>query len=311
MGAITDEGGHVAEITTAGELLVRLPASQVGGTSGLTDTQLRATAVPISTAKVIVSGSGAAVNATPMAATQVTGNWISIQLTGPFVATTQFEQSNDSTNGSDGTWASLPLLLGTMVTAGTPPIVFTATVGFWHGPISALWVRARISAYTSGSVVATAVISSTAVALTSISVDTELIQVTLGDAIANPTSPSVASLPLGWNGATWERLRVANTFKTLAAVAITAGTPVIVWTPTAGKKFRLLGYSLSLSVAGAVILDDVAAEFIRTPLMAAGVGTSSPAPMGNGFLSAAANNTLKLDVTATGSVSGFVFGTEE
>ena len=106
------------------------------------------------------------------------------------------------------------------------------------------------------------------------------------------------------------RIRTPSTFKTLAAVAVTAASPVAGWTPAAGKKFRLMGFALSLSVAGAVILKDSATELIRTPLMAAGVGLVAP-PMGNGMLSATANNVLNIDVTATGTVSGFLYGTEE
>jgi hypothetical protein len=112
-------------------------------------------------------------------------------------------------------------------------------------------------------------------------------------------------------GVTASGLRTPNIFKTLAAVAVTAGTPVAVWTPAAGKKFRLMGYTLSLSVAGSIILEDATGvEKIRTPLMAAGVGMISP-QMGNGILSALANNALFIDVTATGTVNGFVYGTEE
>jgi len=50
MGTVNDQGGDVAQVTPVGELLVRLPDSQVGGGggTGLTDTQLRATAVPVS-----------------------------------------------------------------------------------------------------------------------------------------------------------------------------------------------------------------------------------------------------------------------
>lgn len=102
-------------------------------------------------------------------------------------------------------------------------------------------------------------------------------------------------------------------FKTIAAVAVTAGTPVAAWTPASGKKFRLMGYALSLSVAGSVILDDGTAttdEFLRTPLMAAGVGQPSP-NLGYGYVSTAADNALHIDATASGSVTGFVFGVEE
>lgn len=117
-------------------------------------------------------------------------------------------------------------------------------------------------------------------------------------------------LPFVYNGSSWDRTRTSNVFKTLAAVAVTAGTPIAAWTPIAGKKFRLMGWCLSLSVAGSVIMKDATTELIRTPLMAAGIGISSPG-MGNGILSATVNNVLNIDVTASGSVSGYVFGTEE
>lgn len=113
------------------------------------------------------------------------------------------------------------------------------------------------------------------------------------------------------NGGTWSAPRLAGIVKTIAAVAVTAGTPVAVWTPGAGKKFRLMGFMVSSSAAGSVIFKDTSAtEIVRTPLMAAGIGLASP-PMGNGILSVLANNALNVDVTATGNVSGFVFGTEE
>ena len=99
------------------------------------------------------------------------------------------------------------------------------------------------------------------------------------------------------------------TVKTLAAVSVTAGTPVAAWAPATGKRFHLLGYALSLSVAGAVILKDGSTEFLRTPLMAAGVGQSSP-PLGAGYESSTANNVLNIDVTASGTVTGFLVGEE-
>lgn len=114
----------------------------------------------------------------------------------------------------------------------------------------------------------------------------------------------------GTAGGQQAALRTPNIFKTIAAVAITAGTPVAVWTPASGKKFRLMGYALSLSVAGSVILKDATTEMLRTPLMPAGIGQASP-PIGNGILAAAANDALNADVSATGTISGFVYGTEE
>lgn len=98
--------------------------------------------------------------------------------------------------------------------------------------------------------------------------------------------------------------------KPIAAVAVTAGTPVAIWTPAAGNKFRVLGFIVSLTVAGSVILKDATAEFGRTGLLAANTAFQMPG-LANGYVSTTANNALNMDVTATGSVSGFVFGYED
>lgn len=97
---------------------------------------------------------------------------------------------------------------------------------------------------------------------------------------------------------------------TIAAVAVTSGTAVAVWTPAAGKSFRLLGFVVSLTVGGSVIFKDGATEFARTGLLAANSAFQFPS-FGNGYLSLLPNNALNIDVSATGSVSGFVFGYEE
>ena len=101
--------------------------------------------------------------------------------------------------------------------------------------------------------------------------------------------------------------------KPIAAVAVTAGTPVTVWTPAAGARYRLLGYAVSLSVAGSVILKNkpagAAVEVFRTPTLAAGTGMTDE--LGKGILPGAAGDLLQIDVTANGSVSGYVWGSEE
>jgi len=136
-----------------------------------------------------------------------------------------------------------------------------------------------------------------------------------GDANAESLGPFFLQLRTSaemrmWDGNNYVRMRVPTTFKTIAAVSVTAGTAVTVWTPTTGKKFRLMGYMLGCSVAGGIILLDQAAEIMRQ-LVPANVSIANPATMGNGVLSAAANNLLRVNVTATGVVSGYVFGTEE
>ena len=111
------------------------------------------------------------------------------------------------------------------------------------------------------------------------------------------------------------RLKLAftpDTFKVIDAVAVTAGTPATVWTPASGKKVRLLGWVLSSSAASLEFQDSGSAGTVRlqTPLLAAAGIHDSP-PLGEGYLLAAADNTLNLDVTANATVSGMVFGVEE
>tara|TARA_B100000315_G_scaffold259169_1_gene313978 strand:+ start:880 stop:1494 length:615 start_codon:yes stop_codon:yes gene_type:complete len=112
------------------------------------------------------------------------------------------------------------------------------------------------------------------------------------------------------------RLKLAftpDTFKVIDAVAITAGTPATVWTPASGKKVRLLGWCLSASAGAALEFQDSGSAgtvIAQTPLLAA-AGTHDAPPLGAGVLLAAADNTLDLDVTATATVSGMVFGVEE
>jgi hypothetical protein len=138
------------------------------------------------------------------------------------------------------------------------------------------------------------------------------------DAVAAATKGLLAVLgrQYVWNGATWERVRTPNVFKTIAGVAITAGTPQTIWTPAAGKKFRLLGYVLGASAttgaAGSVfILKDNTTEILRAvDNGAGGINAISP-PLGNGYLSAAADNPLKLDAAANCTAQGFVCGCEE
>lgn len=109
------------------------------------------------------------------------------------------------------------------------------------------------------------------------------------------------------------RQRAVTTVKDIASTAVTAGTPLTVWTPTAGKKFRLMGWGLSLSVAGSLIFKygGTPTTMFRTEAVAA-AGISQTAPgFGNGQMPGAVNDVLKVDVTATGNVAGYVFGCEE
>ena len=136
---------------------------------------------------------------------------------------------------------------------------------------------------------------------------------------------SVAAQLYGWNGASFDRVRLANVSKTVIA---TGSGPTAVWTPAAGKRFRLLGYTID--VAGTVaatgvqtieLLDDATtfknhlAEVIETTTVSISNSTTNVgADLGQGYLSAAVNNVLNINLSTTmvtGGVAINVWGTEE
>lgn len=122
----------------------------------------------------------------------------------------------------------------------------------------------------------------------------------------------MSSLDFAVPGSPSEMLRTPNIYKVMAAIVI--NPEATIWTPAAGKKFRLMGFFFAEGVAtGAITVRDNTAGTIilRLPAITINVGTLFLLP-GNGILSAAANNVL----TATGAgvgetIDGTVFGTEE
>lgn len=90
--------------------------------------------------------------------------------------------------------------------------------------------------------------------------------------------------------------------------SITAGTAESIWTPAAGKSFLLTEGQLSTAAAGQIILEDGATELLRSPQLAAGGVWEFK--LSRGLLSAAADNVLNVDVSATGNVGGWVGGEE-
>jgi hypothetical protein len=114
-----------------------------------------------------------------------------------------------------------------------------------------------------------------------------------------------------FTGITWERQRNPVVFKPLNAVAV--GTETAIWTPTAGKKFRLMGAVVSVgTAAGNVVLKDGTAGTTILVIPKGPLDTPIVLPaMGNGILSAAANNLLTATGAASATLSGYVFGTEE
>lgn len=116
-----------------------------------------------------------------------------------------------------------------------------------------------------------------------------------------------------------ERQLTPGFFKTGTAAAL--GNTAL-WTPTTGKKFRILGFkvfipSTTTTAAGSTITlkDDASTVFTL-----AVIGTTTQVinyqqtGMGNGYLSAAANNVLNINCSAALTAGGCtvdVWGTEE
>ena len=106
-------------------------------------------------------------------------------------------------------------------------------------------------------------------------------------------------------------------FKPVKNIAITAGSPVSIWTPASGKKFRLMGfmlYTTGIQTFGILLEDATGAgnEFLRIPRVNS--TNTAPVPISlapYGYLSSATNNQLFVDMTGSGNVEGYVYGTEE
>ena len=149
-------------------------------------------------------------------------------------------------------------------------------------------------------------------ATTPLPVDSELpTAAALADAATNPTAPMIGANLQGYNGATWDRVSVQNIRKDMSAVTIT--TIATLWTPASGKKFRLMGGSFSVSAACSVLFEDNSAgagNFVwRTPKLVA--DTPYNFDLGNGKLSAVADQVLKATSSAAATITGTLYGVEE
>lgn len=129
-----------------------------------------------------------------------------------------------------------------------------------------------------------------------------------------------AGFNYGFNGTSWDRARVANVFKTL-----TTTVSAEIWLPQAGKKFRLMGYTVSLSGTTAspgpfswIFQDGDGGTTIRNHIatLATPVAgdTQIGADFGQGQLSSSANNAFTVILSAplaTGAMCINCWGTEE
>lgn len=154
--------------------------------------------------------------------------------------------------------------------------------------------------------------------------DRQRSQSNTADAVAGISTGArvTANYPLLFNGSTFDRQRGTAVFKT---VVITAAGNTTVWTPTSGKKFRLMGYSISASgtaaslVANLLKLQDgaagtnIAQHFIAIALTVTG-DTQIYADLGQGVLSGAVDTVLNANLATALTAGGIAinaWGTEE
>lgn len=252
-------------------------------------------------------GNGTDFDITGMATVVVTVNPTS------YTGTVTFKASQDGTNFDN--------ILGTKMGATTVASSVAnpgSTKSIWIFQVAGLTkFRAPLSSSGGTSITITAEASPmpNAVPVGS-TIGTAVIQANSGQSTtATADSATAANILLAakgvYNGATIDRERTITKFVLLQAQAITHATPVDVYTPTTGKKFRILGYQLSSTIASAIQFEDgTGNEVLRTPVLAA-AGVISSGPMGNGILSGAANTHIFLDATVTTNVSGWIGICEE
>lgn len=136
--------------------------------------------------------------------------------------------------------------------------------------------------------------------------------VTGAAAVAIPSSNAFAVLAAGqhgWDGAAYPRLRAANVFKPQDALSV--ASEATWWTPASGKKVRLMGGVFTGSVVGNYVIRDNTAGTTIAVIPVGVAGAAVTFTLGNGILSAAANNVLTVDGPPASTASGILFGTEE
>lgn len=137
-----------------------------------------------------------------------------------------------------------------------------------------------------------------------------------GDADAGMIGLVVNARQQGWTGSAYDRFRAAKLYKPFTADAVANNATHLIWTPAAGKRFRILGGILAVSVTGDYLLG----EYDTTPTLTNNIlpilltaNTPTVFGFGNGWLANNADRVARLK-NASGSaanVRGILFGTDE
>lgn len=188
---------------------------------------------------VIISGTGAVLNAVPIGPFDTTKFMNSVvQITGTFVATVIFEGSNDEINPTN--WFQIL----SSNTANGNLATSTNAVGMWYIPGVSKWFRVRVSAYTSGTVNVAVLFSVDQ--LPSIQNSNQVVSGTVA-----VSGGSIAIVAKQGSGAT--AAKVATTASTNAtSLKVTAGviSGILLSNTTASAKFLKLYAKASAPVVG-------------------------------------------------------------
>lgn len=117
----------------------------------------------------------------------------------------------------------------------------------------------------------------------------------------------------GYNGASFDRVRVGKVYKYIEFLNLANATGATVWTPATGKKFRLMGLSVSASAAAQLAIRDGSTGSDILYMFKTGGADTKDFDFGNGRLSTTADNVLQV-YNATGSTINVwvtAWGTEE
>lgn len=133
---------------------------------------------------------------------EVKGRWVSVQLTGAWVGTVQFETSNDG-----ATWVGCALVTSASTSAAAT--VAAAGNALLHGPVPGRYFRVRCSAYTSGTIAAVVEDFPTTLGAVATAQSVSTTNTGADGASTTLTGSTVAAEGFAFNGSTWDRIRSA------------------------------------------------------------------------------------------------------
>jgi len=127
--------------------------------------------------------------------------------------------------------------------------------------------------------------------------------------VDNPEPPGENDNQFVFNGTSWEPERTPSRF--VVATNLQETIPAAVWTPAPGTRFRLMGFSLTSSLAGQFNLrDGFGGPILISLIFQAGV-PYPPLDLGNGIPSSAINTPLVLEGPGpVAAISGLFWGQE-